>query len=727
MTVDESYKEILKICLEACIDNVPMRRNVRKSIIPRDRKLMMRKRHKLTKRLENENPRNIQSIKNKIIKLENDIMLSHKIEKEQNEEKALSAIKTNPKYFYTYAKKYSTIKSKIGPLIINDEIISEPFEISEVLRKQYDSVFTKPSHDHKIHDPKTFFSTMNTTAPAIIEHIYFDHNDIIDAIKSISSNSAAGPDNFPAILLKTCANELSVPLCILWHLSIESGDIPPLLKEANIAPIYKGGSRGLPKNYRPVALTSHLIKIFEKIVVKRLTEFLEINNHMNENQHGFRSGRSCLSQLLAHYEKILNILESGKVADVVYLDFAKAFDKVDHGILMHKMKHYNVTGKVAIWIQNFLSERKQRVTVENHASKDSPVTSGVPQGTVLGPLLFLILISDIDKNIQQSSVSSFADDTRVLKDVSNINDCNDLKNDLQKIYNWASENNMCFNSCKFETMRYTTQTSTIELSSYAANDGTEIEKHSDLRDLGVTMSDDATFHNHINNIVRASKMKSGWILRTFSSRDKISMLTLWKQLVIPVLDYCSQLWSPWTRVEISKLEAVQRTFTSKITEVNHLNYWERLKLLKLYSLQRRRERYIIIYVWKMICGLVPNIGIVTKEHQRHGIQCNVRKISTRAPAKIQTICSASLKVRGCKLFNLLPKHIRNLKDITVENFKQKLDRFLNTIPDQPSLPGYFQRAENNSLLAQVALQLSDASRGNIKEGGAPAPPGSSGH
>ena len=186
----------------------------------------------------------------------------------------------------------------------------------------------------------------------------------------------------------------------------------------------------------------------------------------------------------------------------------------------------------------------------------------------LGPLLFLILISDIDQNIKHSSVSSFADDTRVVKGVSNLNDCIDLEDDLQVIYNWANTNNMCFNACKFESMRYTTKTSAVQLLSYNAIDGTEIAKCSDLRDLGVTMSNDATFQTHINNIVRASKMKSGWILRTFATRDKISMLTLWKQLVIPVLDYCSQLWCPWTRTDITKLEGVQRTFTSKITEVH---------------------------------------------------------------------------------------------------------------------------------------------------------------
>ena len=162
-------------------------------------------------------------------------------------------------------------------------------------------------------------------------------NDIEDAIKQISSGAAPGPDGIPPVLLKECSGSLKMPICMLWNKSIDSGQIPDALKLRVIIPVHKGGSRGEAKNYRPITLTSHLIKLFERVIVKELVYHLESKNLFNNRQHGFRKNRSCLSQLMDHYQSILNIMETGDIADVIYLDFAKAFDKVDHGILLRKL------------------------------------------------------------------------------------------------------------------------------------------------------------------------------------------------------------------------------------------------------------------------------------------------------------------------------------------------------------------------------------------------------
>ena len=162
---------------------------------------------------------------------------------------------------------------------------------------------------------------------------------------------------------------------------------------------------------------------------------------------------------------------------------------------------------------------------------------------------------------------------------------------------------------------------------YLANDGSEIIEKEHLRDLGVTMSNNAAFQDHISNIARSSRMKLGWILRTFQTQDRTAMLTLSKALVIPILDYCNQLWSPWTKTDIRNIESVRKTLTRSISEVRHLNYWERLSYLRLYLLERRRERYMIMYIWKMITGLVSSIVIPTKHQQQHGRSCEIRRIA----------------------------------------------------------------------------------------------------
>ena len=327
----------------------------------------------------------------------------------------------------------------------------------------------------------------------------------------------------------------------------------------------------------------------------------------NHSQHGFRSGRSCLSQLLAHFDHVTRLLEEGKSVDVVYLDFSKAFDKVDIGITLRKLKSLGIGGKIGKWLCSFLLNRSQAVMVDGILSSPKPVISGVPQGSVLGPLIFLVLIADIDQNVVSALVSSFADDTRVTHGISCNADSTSLQDDLKTIYAWAKSNNMEFNSDKFDTLHYASEKDTTP-TNYEADNGESIERQDSLRDLGITMSCEANFKQHIQNKCSSMKDKIGWVLRTFKTRKKDAMLTLWKTLILSDHDYCSQLWSPTTTGDIQALELTQRNFIRKISGMYKLSYWQQLKSLRLYSLERRRERYLIIYVWKILEGLVPNIS-----------------------------------------------------------------------------------------------------------------------
>ena len=173
-----------------------------------------------------------------------------------------------------------------------------------------------------------------------------------------------------------------------------------------------------------------------------MVAFFTRRGHLNNTQHGFRSGRSCLSALLGVFDDLMHMLSSDCTVDMIYLDFSKAFDKVDHGILLHKLKDLGITGKLGIWFFQFLTNRTHYVRLPGGLSQNSPVLSGVPQGTVLGPLLFLIMISDINKEITSSKVISFADDTRVYSNITQADDCDNLQSDLNTIYNWALYNNM---------------------------------------------------------------------------------------------------------------------------------------------------------------------------------------------------------------------------------------------------------------------------------------------
>ena len=294
--------------------------------------------------------------------------------------------------------------------------------------------------------------------------------------------------------------------------------------------------------------------------------------------------------------------------DAVYLDFSKAFDKVDHQIVLDKLAQLGIGGQLLNWIKSFLLGRTQSVLVNGFLSEPVVVKYGVPQGSVIGPLLFLILIGDINADLEHSFLSSFADDTRTAMGVSNLRDVSLLQSDLEKVYKWARNNNMLFNNKKLEVLRYGTDTNLKDETTYHCPDGSPIQEKECLRDLGVTMSNTATFAEHINNTCQKARDMCSWILRTFKSRAPEPMKTLWKTLILPILDYCSQLWCPIKKGQIQQLEAIQQYFTRKINLSERLTYWERLSKLKLYSLQRRRERYRIIYVWKILEELVPNIG-----------------------------------------------------------------------------------------------------------------------
>ena len=350
---------------------------------------------------------NIRQMKEKVDRIEEQIMQSHVKEKKLMEGRAVEAIRVNPKYFYKYAKKHSSVRANIGPLInAVGEVVGEPYDMAELLRQQYESVYSSPAiSSYETEDINWEGDTLSV--------ISFVPSDLLDSIREVRDNSAAGPDGFPAKFLRTCADELCVPLLKMWELSFQTGNIPTALKKAVITPIYKGGERRKAENYRPVALTSHLIKIVEKVIVKKLVEHFDRHELWNKRQHGFRKGRSCLSQLLEHYEDILQAREKGKEFDVLYLDFEKAFDKVDFGVLCRKLTQLGIEGKLKAWIRDFLSHRTQKVLVQGKLSQETLVRSGVAQGSVLGPVLFLCMMGDIDADIIGAKVSSFADDTKI--------------------------------------------------------------------------------------------------------------------------------------------------------------------------------------------------------------------------------------------------------------------------------------------------------------------------
>ena len=703
---------ILQICEVHCLHKTTKKRTKPRNKYARERITLNRKRRKLTKKLvkateDHEeleetplNPSQMEKIERKLSEVTEKIKDSINAQLQNEEDKAVKSVHENPSYFFSYAKKHSKHHTTVGPLLDeNGNLQQHPKKMADMLQNQYSSAFSEPSDSSYVHPQQ------DTT---IIEDIIFTKEDVITAIKEIGENASSADDDVPAIILKNCSSELSYPILLIWKQSLKTSHIPQCYKKQTITPVYKKGSKAEAANYRPISLTSHIIKSFEKIIRKVLVHHLEQNNLLCKHQHGFLKGRSCLTQLIHHIDIILKNFLKGHDTDAIYLDFRKAFDKVDHKILISKLYAYGIRGNLLAWIKNYLSDREQTVVVNGHQSRPAHVISGVPQGTVLGPVLFLIFINDLHKCVNQSLISHFADDTRIIKAITQAADVSLLQEDLLKTINWSHKNKMVLHSGKFELLCHTLRKSNTlqelpfynQFTEYSTPDGSLVTPTDSLRDLGVIITTELSWSSQINILAEKSRQMIAWVLSVFKNRSESTMMCLYKALIRSRLEYCSALWNPLNQTDIATLESVQRNFTSRIAGLSEFSYYERLKKLNLLSLQRRRERFIIIQMFKIINNLTPNyLEFQFYTNERRGLKIKVPPINCKASQRARSLYDASFGVVGPRLWNTLPKHLTLITK--KDPFKSALNKYLSKLPDKPPVSGYSNR---NSLLQLNRLQ-----------------------
>ena len=419
--------------------HVPQRHHVSNSTrnTPKHRHALMKKRCAFLHRLAL-HPQQKSSLQPRIDSINQKLRESLAQQNIAEEKKAIEAISKDPAAFFKYANsKRKTKKSAIGPLktSFNGQPHYEygPAKMAQILSDQFESVFSTPDPSKKVNDPRLFFSQGLPTNIKSLSDIKFNVPDVELVLGDLKPTSGDGPDGWSAYFLHHFRKIMALPIFLLWRRSLDTGIMPEGINLAFITPIFKGGEKFVPVNYRPISLTSHLTKTFERIVRKSIVAHLAEENLLNKTQHGFVANRSTMTQLIEYYARILDYLENKGQVDAVYLDFAKAFDKCDHGVILQKLKAYGIGGKVGIWIHNFLTQRQQQVRIQGHTSKRVWVTSGVPQGSVLGPLLFSILLSDINEGVFTASILSYADDTKIFHAIDPYNDSEALQNDLDKL------------------------------------------------------------------------------------------------------------------------------------------------------------------------------------------------------------------------------------------------------------------------------------------------------
>ena len=443
-------------------------------------------------------------------------------------------------------------------------------------------------------------------------------------------------------------------------------------KLANVTPLFKKGDKSNPGNYRQISLTSVVCKLMESILRDKIVEFLEKNNIIKDSQHGFRNKRSCLTNLLDFLHDIYEMYEEGRAVDIIYLDFQKAFDKVPHQRLLNKVETHGIVGDIHRWISDWLSDRKQRVVLNGKCSDWRSVSSGVPQGSVLGPVLFLIYINDLDDNVK-CKISKFADDTKIANKVTCVTQQQELQFDLNTLCEWAVDSQMFFNVDKCKVLHV--GNSNVH-ANYTMN-GVHLASVEQEKDLGVVFSNDLKPSKQCSEVVKTANKLIGFIGRAFEFRTEEIILNLYNALVRPHLEYCVQCRSPYYKKDIEKLERVQRRVTKLIPRLRNKSYEERLSELNLFSLSKRRLRGDLIEVFKIVKG-IENMNVekyftidTSNTTRNNGCKIIGKRFQTNEAKYF-------FFNRIVNIWNGLPSNVIDCS--TVETFKKRLDVYLAANP-----------------------------------------------
>lgn len=456
-------------------------------------------------------------------------------------------LKTNPKEVWKYVKSNRNTGVTLPEILDGVDYGKDSRGKANCFNLYFQSVFSSQKTRHA-----PFQTSSNLTR---MDDIEISQRGIMLLLQKVKLTSAPGPDNISNYILKNCAASVAPYLVVLFQKSLESGELPHDWKSANVVPIHKSGDRSKTCNYRPISLTSVSCKILEHVIYTQLISHLQNNNFFCPTQHGFRSGFSCETQLVEFTHDISASLNSAGQVDCIFLDFRKAFDLVAHDLLLQKLSLLNIPTTLLTWIEAYLMERKQCVVCDGISSVSVGVTSGVPQGSVLGPLLFLIFINDLSDYIS-STVRLYADDCCVYRTISSEADAVTLQHDLNSVYSWCQKWNMALNLSKCNLVRFTKKKQFLQADYFLGS--TEISAVSTYKYLGVIFSTDLSWNTHVNYIAAKASRTLNFLRRNFKDAPVKLKETLYISSVRPILEYACAAWDPHTKLNVEELERVQK-------------------------------------------------------------------------------------------------------------------------------------------------------------------------
>ena len=436
--------------------------------------------------------------------------------------------------------------------------------MAEAYKEYFSSVYTSPTDDEIIHNSD---SNISINSIDLVKVHYISQVDIENSIRKLKASTSAGLDLIPPFVIKANIDNFIYPLLILFNLSLSTGIFPDIWKTSKIIPVYKKGNKSDIKNYRPIAILSGFAKVFESVICNKLSP--QIHHLISPDQHGFIKKRSTATNLLCLNSVISNALKTNQQLDVIYTDFSKAFDTVNFEILLTKLLKIGFDLNLLTWLRSYLIRRPLFVKYKSALSNAFFGTSGVPQGSILGPMLFNLFINDIVTNFQ--SCLLFADDLKIFRCISSSYDCEILQFELNKLNNWCHQNKLFLNIDKCFVLTFTRKLNPI-LNNYTINNYS-ISRTSFIKDLGVMYESKFTFNLHVQHITKNANKKLGMLKRTTCNFTDISVLfSLFNSLVRHVLIYNCVIWNPYNKSLIVTIKKILNKFVRYISfkTNNHL-------------------------------------------------------------------------------------------------------------------------------------------------------------
>ncbi|MCP4459602.1 MAG: reverse transcriptase family protein, partial [Cytophagales bacterium] len=443
-------------------------------------------------------------------------------------------------------------------------------------------------------------------------------DDVFDILKSINPSKAAGPDSIHGKVLKNCARSLAYPLSILFNLSFSIGCIPQDWKLALVVPVFKKGDKSSVENYRPISLTSLIMKVFERCIRSAL--FAACSDLIDPRQHGFVNGRSCTTQMVPFTDNLALALNESSRVDIIYFDFAKAFDSVSHDLILFKLKNiYRVDGVMLKFIKSYLEGRLQQVVIGGEKSLTMPVKSGVPQGSILGPLLFVLFINDMFSCVSEgTNIALYADDTKIWREIKSFYDHHIIQTDIKKLYDWSIRNRMVFHPKKCKALSVTLQRNVLDNLPFntffyelSGKDIDFVQSWESHTDLGIEMKTNLTWSTHCKALVSKASSRLGLLKRTCHfATDKKQKRSFYLALVRAIFEHCSVVWSPQYSTIIEQFAAIQKRAVKWINGEPFASYNDEVFAMK------QRELNILpimlkfiyndlIFFYKIVNSIVP--------------------------------------------------------------------------------------------------------------------------